>query len=243
MPHPKNSLSDQLHSAQSVIANTLADAVIQARVAQYGYTVIKMLEGKTIYDSAILMSNAQTAAEGAYQLASAQFKAADRVGRDAYQALAQVARAVFIKNIAYLTTLGLRGVMPRSIAGFSTTAKQLFDNALGNPEILAVLTAFGYDEDKLQSERAKIVAYDDASLALEAAKGGAQQATQDRNAALKTLNDWVTTYIKVARVALRDQKQLLEKLGVIARTSPTAAQRAKAKQKAAGDGEQAASGT
>jgi hypothetical protein len=233
MPRPKDSLSDQLHLAQSVIANTLADAVIQARAAQYGYTVDKLQEGKALYDHTIALSNAQTAAEGAYQLASAQFKAADKLARDTYQALAQVARAAFAKNRAQLTALGLSGPMPRTIAGFSTAAKQLFDNALGIAEIQAVLATFGYDDDQLQSERAKIVAYDDANLALEAAKGTAQQATQARDGALQALNDWVATYIKIVRVALRDQKQLLEKLGLIARTTPTAAQKAKAKQKTA----------
>ncbi len=40
------------------------------------------------------------------------------------------------------------------------------------------------------------------------------------------MNEWVAQYIKIARVALRGKKQLLEKLGVAARATPTKAQRA-----------------
>jgi hypothetical protein len=42
-----------------------------------------------------------------------------------------------------------------------------------------------------------------------------------------------TQYLKIAKVALRGKKQLLEKIGVAARTSKTAAQRAAPKKSAA----------
>ncbi len=40
------------------------------------------------------------------------------------------------------------------------------------------------------------------------------------------MSDWAAQYLKIAKVALRGKKQLLEKIGVTARTSKTAAQRA-----------------
>ena len=43
---------------------------------------------------------------------------------------------------------------------------------------------------------------------------------------LAAMNDWVAQYVKIAKVALRGKKQLLEKIGVTARTSKRAAQRA-----------------
>jgi hypothetical protein len=64
------------------------------------------------------------------------------------------------------------------------------------------------------------------------AKGSAQRATQDQDAALAAMNDWVAQYLKIARVALRGKKQLLEKIGVLARTSKTAAQQAAPKKAA-----------
>jgi len=65
------------------------------------------------------------------------------------------------------------------------------------------------------------------------AKGTAQQASQDQEAALKAMNDWVAQYLKIAKVALRGKKQLLEKIGVTARTTKTAAQRDAPKKAAA----------
>ncbi len=61
------------------------------------------------------------------------------------------------------------------------------------------------------------------------AKGAAQQATQDQDAALAALSDWMAQYVKIAKVALRGKKQLLEKIGVLAHTSKTVAQRVASK--------------
>jgi hypothetical protein len=43
--------------------------------------------------------------------------------------------------------------------------------------------------------------------------------------ALKGVNNWVNHYLQVAKLALHDQPQLLEKLGIGVRTSKTKAQR------------------
>ena len=117
----------------------------------------------------------------------------------------------------------------RDTAGFIAAAYTLFDNAASS----GLLSDFGYDADKIAAERGKIEAYDQANQAQEAAKGSAQQATQDQDAALAKMNDWVAQYLKIAKVALRNKKQALEKIGVAARTTKTAAQRAAPKKAAA----------
>ena len=48
-------------------------------------------------------------------------------------------------------------------------------------------------------------------------KGQAQAATQKRDAALDDLQDWLSDYLAIAKVALEDNPQLLEGLGVLQR--------------------------
>jgi hypothetical protein len=105
--------------------------------------------------------------------------------------------------------------MPKDTAGFLAAAYTLFDNAAS----LAVLADYGYDTEKMQAEREKLVLMD--------------ASNQNQEAALDTLNEWVAQYRKIAKVALRGKKQLLEKIGIAARTSKTAAQRAAPKKAAA----------
>ncbi len=219
---PMRTIAQQLNTAQLAISNSLADTEIQGLVGAYGYTSTKLNEGKVLYDAALAAVNAQKAKAGAQQDSSHSVAQAEKGARDAYQALAKVARAVFAKDKSKLASLGLSGTTPRETAAFLAAANALFNNASGLP----ALANYGYTTTTLQSERAKIAAFDVANRQQEAAKGAAQQATREQDAALKSLSDWTAQYLKITQVALRGKRQLLEKIGVTARTSKTAAQRA-----------------
>jgi len=224
---PMTTTAQQLTAAQLAITNSLADPEIKAAVAQYGYTTTKLNAGKKLYDTALAAVNAQKSGRGNQKTATADLKAKEKDARDAYQAAAKVARAALDKD--GLAKLGLAGKEPRGTAGFIQAGYTLFDNAAES----GLLAEFGYDADRLAAERAKIEAFDQANQAQEMAKGAAQQATQDQEAALKAMNDWVAQYLKIAKVALRGKKQLLEKIGVTARSTKTAAQRAAPRKAAA----------
>ena len=211
------------------ISNPLSDFEIQSLVAQFGYAADKLSEGKALYDAALAAVNAEKAAAGTQQESTCLLVQAKESAHDAYQALAKVTRAVFGKDKAQLNALGLSGTMPKDTAGFLASAYALFDNA----RTLSALVDYSYDSPKLQSKRLKIAAYDTANQQQEAAKGAAQQATREQDAALQALNAWMAQYLKIAKVALSGKKQLLEKLGVLARTSKTAAQRATSKKASA----------
>ncbi|HJZ46836.1 MAG TPA: hypothetical protein VKE41_06705 [Roseiflexaceae bacterium] len=233
MPSVSNTtIAGQLNIARLAISNTLADAELQALVVVYGYTVDKMQAGKRLYDLAVAAVNAQAAAAGTQRQATAQARVAERAARASYQALAQVARALFVRNQAHRAALGLVGSAPQGTAAFLAAATMLFDNARDLAEIKAVLAGYGYDDARLEGERATIAAFDRANQTQVAAIGAAQQATRDRQAALDVLNEWLAQYLKIARIALRDKPQLIEKLGVLKRSSRTPAQR-QAPQKAA----------
>jgi len=228
MTRPKNTIAEQLNAAQLAISNTLDDTEIQALVAKLGYPAEMINEGWELYQAAVHAVNAQRAAAGAQQETTRLHDEARKAAKDAYQALAKTARAIFIDDQAQLEALGLHGTMPLATAAFIAAAITLFENAQGVLE----LAKYGYDADQLTAEQAKIAAYIEADNRQEAAKGAAQQATREQEAALRALNEWVAQYIKIAKVALREKAQLLEKIGVVARTSKTRAQR-EASQKAA----------
>ena len=226
---PHHTIASQLNSAQLAISNSLSDPEIQSLVAQFGYPAEKLNAGKTLYDCALAAVNAEKSAAGTQQEATRTLTQAENASHDAYQALAKAARALFAKDKAQLNALGLSGSAPKDTAGFIASAYTLFDNA----RTLPALADYGYDSVKLQSERTKIATYDTANQGQESAKGAAQQATREQDAALQALNNWTSQYLKIARVALRAKSQLLEKIGVLVRTSKTAAQRAAPKKAAA----------
>jgi hypothetical protein len=165
-------------------------------------------------------------ADGRQLQATAAFAQANEIAREAYQALAKLARASCDKPT--LTVLGLVGPEPRATGEFLKAAFHLFDAA---PQVPALNERFGYNAEKLAAERAKISALQTADQEQGSLMGAAQKATQIQQAAFEALEDWLAEYLKIAKVALREDPQQLEKIGVVARTAKTAAQRAAAAKK------------
>ena len=62
---PKQTIASQLNSAQLAISNSLSDPEIQSLVAQFGYPVDQLNEGKALYDCALSALNAEKSAAGA----------------------------------------------------------------------------------------------------------------------------------------------------------------------------------
>jgi hypothetical protein len=221
MSRVKNIISTQLSNAALAISNSLGDPEIKALLAPYGYNDEKLNEGQQLYDAARAAVSAQEDAAGAQQAATKALLAAQEQAAIAYQDLAKMARAVISDRTA-LARLGLNKQMPDSIGGFLAAAGTLFDNAPNLPE----LSKYSYDAAKLAAERAKITACFEANNNQETAKTVAKAATAAQDAAMDVLNKWLAQYIKVARIAMRAQPEMLGRLGVTARVSPTAAQRA-----------------
>jgi hypothetical protein len=208
---PRYSTAQSLNNAQLAIANSMADVEIKAAVAEFGYTPARLREGLALYEAALAAVNAQKSARGDQKISTAELQAAYLTARSAYQAAAKVARATL--DDGGLATLGLIGTTPRDVAGLTQAGYTLFDNAARS----GLLADFGYTPARLAAERTKLEALETAQQVQLRAIGSAQQATQDRDAALADLNGWVAQYLKIARVALADRKSLLEKLGVSAR--------------------------
>jgi hypothetical protein len=214
MSKSQTTIAEQLTAAQVALDNSLADAEIQALLASRSYTAEKLAEGQALLTAARAARSAEEAALGTQQVATEALAPLKAQAVGAYQTLAKIARAIASPGV--LAGLGLKGPMPLSVAGFLSAAGTLFDNAPTLPD----LAAYGYSTAQLAAERAKITAYADANAVQEAAKGAARQAAREQAAALQALHEWMARFIKIARVALQDKPQLLEKLGVPVRTSP-----------------------
>ncbi len=227
----KNTDAEKMNLAQLSIHNTQDDPEIQNRVAKYGYTPEKMLEGKALYTAAVQQVNEQDMAIGTEKKASESVEILKKQAFDIYQSLSQVCEAIYIKDKTKLVILGIKGKMPTKIPAFLKAARTLFENAQKS-EIQAELGMFGYNIEKLQNEFEKILDLEKALQKREQSKGTKQQGTREKSAAIKIMNDWIKQYLKIAKVALKDKPELLEKLGVRVLSAKTAAQR-KAATKAA----------
>jgi hypothetical protein len=228
-----NAIAKQLNTARLAFANTQNNATISEMVAIYGYTATRMAEGRQLYDAACAAVNAQAIAAGDYRAALLAAEAAEVRARASFQALAQIARAIFPANTSQRATLGLRGPMPVARSAFIAAARKLFENATSVPEVNSALAPFGYTATRLDAERAVIEMLAQAYADQAAASSESQRATRAQRDALDAMTRWVAQYLKIAKIALRQQPELIEQIGGASRNSKTPAQRAAARKAAA----------
>ncbi len=92
-------------------------------------------------------------------------------------------------------------------------ARQFYRETLADAELGDLLAQGGMTQPVLEAGWAAVEAAVQADNAQEAAKGSAQQSTQDRDAAAVTFQRWLRRFWQIADVALADQSQWLERLG------------------------------
>jgi hypothetical protein len=211
----QRTIASKVRRAELLLDGTESNPEIIALVESFGYTAAKRAEGQALLLAAQTQLGLTQQGRAAQKQSTEAFLEIEKLARRAYADLAAAGRALFPPGSHGRTALGLTGNAPRGLAAFLRTADALFDGAQSGPaDVKAALAAHGYPEAKLASERASITALKAADSTQEGAKGGAQDLTPQQTEALTALDRWCATYLKFARIALRERPQLLEKLNV-----------------------------
>ncbi|RZM82903.1 hypothetical protein [Leptolyngbya iicbica] len=211
------SIDGLLHDAQVAIDNALTNPEILDALSLFGYTADHLQQGKALYTTALTAQTTQQLEAGEQKSATAELEANRAIAHATYIRCVKIARVAFKRDAGIATQLDLNGERKRNLAGWLAQVNQFYINALANPAVLAGLGNFGITPDKLQAGLAEVKAVEASNLTQEKEKGEAQAATQTRDQALDALQDWLSDYLAIAKVALEDNPQLLESLGVLQR--------------------------
>lgn len=218
-------VSRQLNKADTAISNALASADILRRLTENGYNAARIGEGQKLFQAASLAVKAHTALVEARRDREAASGKITKNAYEAYRSLSDVVRKIWLDDKDQLATLGITDQLPQTITGFLEAAINLFDAPLKDREFMEVLDGLGYPELLLAGERSKIESLEELIRAREGSEDDIRKADQEQQQALKTLNEWMDRFIKKARVALRNKKDYLDKLGLLERSPKTEAPR------------------
>lgn len=207
-----------LRRAQIAIDNALAFVEIQTYLNQYGYTKIKLQEGKKLYTLALEACQKQQQKYGEQMSSTETVNELWQEAKNSYMRCIKIARVAFKNNSGIARSLGLNGQRKKTLSGWLSQAKQFYQNALNDPEVVKKLTEYGITKAKLEVARTDTDHLESASLIQEKEKGDAQNATNVKNQAIDNLRNWLTDFIAIAKIALETEPQLLEGLGVLKRS-------------------------
>jgi len=185
---------------------------IAAKMAELSYDSEKIAEGNSLLAQTkqVYMKNKTEDVETSE--ASAKFKTDRELLEKTFRRHRRKARVVFRKDPVMLQRLAIDDDVPGAYAKLMVTVSVFYSEA-GKPDVLDKLARLGITGEDISGgmELASSVSDDRNNYLREV--GESEAATKTKDAAMATMQDWMTEFYAVARIALEDQPQLLEALG------------------------------
>lgn len=219
MPNSKSPIDEFLLSAQVMIENSVSDPTVKAALAIYGYTEEKLTAGKALYTEATALQNAQKKEYGEQVGATAELNSVWEVAHQQYIKTLKIARVAFQDDVKADKATMLFGRRKQSLSGWLEQAQVFYANIMNDNAMVNAFTEYGYTAAKLKDESDflnQVIAKNDQQ---KKEVGEAQAATEARDKKIDELAKWISDLRAVVTVALTDNPQQLEKLGILARTS------------------------
>lgn len=210
------SINDRLTAAQVALDNTQTDPILQEALGALGYSAERLQEGEGLLARAREAHETMTVEYGDQYDATDAMKRAYETANSTYMRHLKIARVALQDERGIAQKLGLNGRRKSTLSDWVEQARPFYDNALSSTEVQTALGRFGITAEQLESGRSQIEAVAAANAVQEREKGEAQDATKRRDASVDDLDAWMSDFRTIARIALEDQPQQLEKLGIYA---------------------------
>jgi hypothetical protein len=211
----RNVIAKKMHSMENTILGTLKSPIILEKLTPYGYTRERVMEGKEKLDKVNVLMITQVKEYGKQYAATDEQEKFLSSTYAQYMVIVKVARVAFKKQPDILASLSISGgVRPRSLSRWLRRARILYTNLLEMPNAFEIISSYGYTQERLQKELNDVEEVENLHIKQLSGKSGAQQSTQKRDEAFDELCDWFSDFRAVVRIALYNNPQLLEALGI-----------------------------
>lgn len=219
LSYSRLSITQRLSLAHTAIANALADPEMIALLTPYAYDETRLQEGLALYQEAAALFHASLTEQGEKLGATADLY--DRWSESRELLADQMARAriALRGKTAALLTLRLNQRRARRQAEWIVQARHFYAGALNDQEIMDALATMSITRQDLLDGLEAVNAFEQARQRQAKESGDTQGAFQARNEAQAALDRWVRDFRDIARLALRNRPQLIERLGFRARNS------------------------
>lgn len=206
------SFSDYFAEATTLLANAQEQPEIATALGTFGYDPPVLQAGQALLDTARDLHDRQIKEYGEQHAATQAILKASKQADKSYTTYRRLAKVAFKNDPQRKTNLHLNQHKPQVFNPWYEQARHFYSALLADPEAQTQLARFNIGLAALQASQAQLEQVYTLKNTQEREKGEAQDATQQRNAALGDLDEWLSDLRVVARIALQDTPQLLEAL-------------------------------
>lgn len=206
------SINNQLERAGVMVQNARQHPLIQQQLVDWGYAAQKIAQGETLLQDVQLAQQAQKDSYYHKLDCNRQWKIEWATLQRQYSEHRSVAKTAFRNEPETLMRLRVDRAVARRNADLLDQATDFYTVITGKSK---EMQKYGIKPDELTQTQAIITSLSALQAQRLQCKGNAESATQKRNEALKKLRVWQREFTRVARMALKDDPQLLEVLGIV----------------------------
>ena len=210
--------NENLENYRILIWNAEDDPLIQPRLANYGYTAEKFQEGKDLWAQTDLLGKKQDQEMSEQKAATNIFNEAWNQAISEVKRLKKLARLAFQDDDSAWNMLKLEKLNISRFEDWQADAELVCSNLLANAGWVTSMQTFGYTTESITALKGRVEALKCLQQNQQREVGDAQQATDDKWKSFEELKNWCYKLREIAKIEFEDDPQLLEKLGILARS-------------------------
>ncbi|MFK5958962.1 MAG: hypothetical protein QM495_08860 [Lutibacter sp.] len=198
--------------------NVESQTEIATIMAEFGYDETLLTEGKTLLTKTRQAFDLNKTEDDETSEAYNNFKTTKENLAKTYSLHRKKAKVIFRKDEITYNNLDLKGSLPTSYIKWLEVVKKFYSVAIGDTQIETKLARLKVTPTELQDTVALIAELETARAEYLKEKGESQDATKLKDKAFGEIDDWMSEFYAVAKIALEDNPQLLESLGKFVRS-------------------------
>jgi len=210
----KDSIDSFLQQVRLGIQNAQDVPEIASALAGFGFDAARVQAGATLLDTAETLQAVQVKEYSEQYQATTTLDAAQAAADKLFGTHRKLAKLALRDDLDAQKALLLHERKKETLDPWLGQAGVFYKNVLGDPDMLAALAKYNVTEAQLLSGQTAVVAVATLNASQEKEKSEAQKATKARDKALDNLDDWYVEFRELSRIALEDDAQRLEALGL-----------------------------
>ena len=198
--------------------NVEKQSEIATIMAEFGYDETLLTEGKTLLTKTRAAFDFNKKEDDETSEAYKNFTTLKENLATTYTLHRKKAKVIFRKESTTLNKLSLSGSLPTAYIKWLETVKKFYAVASADSDIQSKLVRLKITTEELNGTIELITNLELARAEYLREKGESQDATKLKDKAFGEIDDWMSEFYAVAKIALEDNLQLLESLGKFVRS-------------------------
>ena len=219
MPLKKNQTeAEALEQYRVSFENVEKQSEIATIMAEFGYDETLLTEGKTLLTKTRQAFDFNKKEDDETTEAYKNFTELKENLAKTYGLHRKKGKVIFRKEPTTLNKLALTGSLPTAYIKWLETVKKFYTVAAADSDIQSKLVRLKITTEEINGTIQLITNLELARAEYLREKGESQDSTKSKDKAFGEIDDWMSEFYAVAKIALEDNPQLLESLGKFVRS-------------------------